>query len=1014
MVTGTYAGNGAPGRAITGLGFRPDVVIIKGYDYDASLTPTSTVLRTSTMTGDNTKPLVLNNALSTNLIQSLTPDGFTVGSGRQVNQNLITFFWAAFKANADLKVGTYVGDGTASHSVTGLGFSPEYVIVMSAGPRRAIHACSATPAGRSYEFDQAAKYLNQITALGADGFTVNHDATQPYVNESGVVYHYVAWNESLGKVKVGSYDGNLVDNRSITGVGFQPEYLIVKSIYNDDPPSNITPPPHQRMRQMATDNDTDFSRGMATNHLQAFETDGFQIGSALTINRTYNDCNADGPGCTYFYVAFNQFAPEYPPLGTTASGTTITVTAPNSFEMRFNTVTGGAADLFYDLAEDQGRTYDLAGGIANTEGFPNAVLRDATIWHSITQNENGAKLVLLEATGTRVRVRQEAFYEEEEGAAILAGVKGFGDFSVYPSGRMAWGWTQRATASVPYVEADFNLSVNNQASGPLSGWVPSSQSDDTFANPGTDDFTLLKNASQGVRTDFLRIMYRDWTVAEGHLGDADAILHLNNTTTQQRRHLEWRELTGGTILPGAAPFSQQGERWNFLVYFKPTNLGSTASPWLDPLATARSADYRGPDPLSAIGPGSGWNENTADADFFNESEAVYTLDLDPSTGLTFDMDGSLTTRYSPFFKIRHWRSFVDAPQVTLEGVRLTKDVDYRADVKPLSGAHFAQLSRWHSTLENAAAVTAPDIGGAGSVVGAPSFVPARYGGGVGIAASTQYVAFPTGDFDKAKGAVEFWYRATWNSADGVHHDLCGFSDGVGHVFVLEKPVGNTLDFSILVGGIFSRLRISAADYSWRADDWVHIRLEWDDTLPLATQQRILLNGVEPVHTDPTTDYASGSLIVQPEFRFGNADGDATFAPGLFDEIHLYSGSSTTPTPLANGGLTASANEYLADSVKDYPLAFAGVDAARRGTYFYLGADSRFHGLNVSLATAGAGVAAGAMLWEYWNGTTGAWADLEAVAGFTDQTSSFTKSGTVFWPSDPAGWAPYSVNGGPDL
>jgi len=67
-----------------------------------------------------------------------------------------------------------------------------------------------------------------------------------------------------------------------------------------------------------------------------------------------------------------------------------------------------------------------------------------------------------------------------------------------------------------------------------------------------------------------------------------------------------------------------------------------------------------------------------------------------------------------------------------------------------------------------------------------------------------------------------------------------------------------------------------------------------------------------------------------------------------------------------------------------------------------------------LSTAGAGVAAGAMVWEYWNGATGAWADLEAVGGFTDQTSSFTKNGTVLWTSDPGGWAPYSVNGGPDL
>ena len=80
MTTGTYAGDGTAGRAISGLGFRPDVVIVKGYDFDAGLTLTSAVLRTSTMAGDNTKPLVLDNALTGNLIQSLTTDGFTLAA----------------------------------------------------------------------------------------------------------------------------------------------------------------------------------------------------------------------------------------------------------------------------------------------------------------------------------------------------------------------------------------------------------------------------------------------------------------------------------------------------------------------------------------------------------------------------------------------------------------------------------------------------------------------------------------------------------------------------------------------------------------------------------------------------------------------------------------------------------------------------------------------------------------------------------------------------------------------
>ena len=93
--------------------------------------------------------------------------------------------------------------------------------------------------------------------------------------------------------------------------------------------------------------------------------------------------------------------------------------------------------------------------------------------------------------------------------------------------------------------------------------------------------------------------------------------------------------------------------------------------------------------------------------FFNESEAAYALDFDPSSGLTFDVDGAPTTRYHPFFKIRQWRSLQDPVTVTLEAVALTNDAEYKADVKPISRAHFAQDLLWHSTLENAVAICKP-------------------------------------------------------------------------------------------------------------------------------------------------------------------------------------------------------------------------------------------------------------------------------------------------------------------
>ena len=342
MTTGSYLGDGAPGRAITGLGFKPDVVLIKGNDFDATHTPTSTVVRTSTMPAGLAKPMVLDNALIGNQIQSLDANGFTVGNDRRVNQPGINFYWAAFKVDPDMSVGTYTGNG-GSQSIAGLGFSPDYVIVMSSGARRAIQAASAAPVGRSFEFLFGTAWIaNQITSLDASGFSVIHNGAAPHTNENGVVYHYVAWNAAPRKTFVGAYNGNGADNRNIAGVGFQPEYLLIKAIYNNNVSPANTPGNQQRMAQIAGDASINFSDGnFAADHIQTFQVDGFQLGAAQSTNRLFADCNIDGPGCSYFYVAFNMTSTNYRSIGTAGAYGTGTISVSNGSAAV--TGTGGAA-----------------------------------------------------------------------------------------------------------------------------------------------------------------------------------------------------------------------------------------------------------------------------------------------------------------------------------------------------------------------------------------------------------------------------------------------------------------------------------------------------------------------------------------------------------------------------------------------------------------------------------------------------------------------------------------------
>jgi hypothetical protein len=286
LATGTYTGNALDNRAITGVGFAPDVVIIKGNNAQEA------VIRTSSMAGDVSKPLVGATALTANIIQSLDSNGFTIGTNADVNTNAIAYYWVAFKAAAsDMKVGSYSGNGT-SQSITGFGFSPEYVIVMGAGGTAPLQRSS--PMTSPFRFDPTAATSNSLNSLDADGFSVGNSSQ---VNTNGTAYHYVAWNVSSGTMNQSSYTGNASDNRSITGVGLQPDYMIVKSSTTGSTADRAV----HRPSSLSGDSTLHFAAvANFANGIQALEADGFQLGTDGTVNT-----NAK----TYYWIAFKDGGP---------------------------------------------------------------------------------------------------------------------------------------------------------------------------------------------------------------------------------------------------------------------------------------------------------------------------------------------------------------------------------------------------------------------------------------------------------------------------------------------------------------------------------------------------------------------------------------------------------------------------------------------------------------------------------------------------------------------------------
>jgi hypothetical protein len=284
VLSGSYTGDGANGRAIDGVGFQADVIILK------AATAQVGVIRTSTMAGDNSKPMVGGTGLTANLIESITTSGFTIGDDARVNASGTEYYWIAFKSGAKrLFVGSYSGNGTNPRNLTGVGFSPEFVMILPASTTEVMWRSSADT--EAFNFATSGGNAAWVSALGADGFTVNSAAT----NTNGTTYHYAAWNEVDGIMDVGSYTGDNGDPRAIASTAYQPEYVIVKQDGGGDAVQ------HPASLGKSVDDTLYFSATVGgADRIESLTNTGFTVGNHATTNTTG----------TYNYVAWRRIVKQ--------------------------------------------------------------------------------------------------------------------------------------------------------------------------------------------------------------------------------------------------------------------------------------------------------------------------------------------------------------------------------------------------------------------------------------------------------------------------------------------------------------------------------------------------------------------------------------------------------------------------------------------------------------------------------------------------------------------------------
>ena len=280
---GTYTGNGSDPQTISGVGFQPKVVIVfatsGGADQQAACFKTTDM---ATGASGLTSNMGENGQQTLGLIDSFNSDGFTVRERK--NTNAVVYQYLAL-GGTDCVTGTYTGNATDNRSISGIGFRPKWLVIQG-GTNHSHHKSTAT--GNATDSAQlltaVADGSNTIQALEADGFQVGSAAA---ANQDAVVFYYFAIQEA--NVTSGTYTGNATDDRSITGVGFDPVAVIVKQ----------TSSQQGRGYSGNTGDSSNFMRSAApaANGIQSLIADGFTIGTDATVNANT---------ATYFWVAFGE------------------------------------------------------------------------------------------------------------------------------------------------------------------------------------------------------------------------------------------------------------------------------------------------------------------------------------------------------------------------------------------------------------------------------------------------------------------------------------------------------------------------------------------------------------------------------------------------------------------------------------------------------------------------------------------------------------------------------------
>jgi len=307
--TGYYVGNGKE-LSITGLGFKPDFLIIKSNTaislaaFKTSAMPDNTTAFFSGVDNRDTRLILENDGFTVreNYLFTLGIDGFSVGSSANLNVAGVRYIWIAFQGSdctstGSICVGTYQGNQGSTLDIS-TGFTPNLVIVKSNTSAAANFAVTGMTSAQSLPFSAGALSTDStLTSIITNGFRAGS------VNSSvGQIFYYVAFKDSNNFLRWGTYVGDGLDNRNITiETGFSPDFVFVKA--------HTTQQSVMSVRESYGDSSSYIAAATANlvDAIQNFNSNGFQVGTTAFVNSST---------VTYHYVAFRGITPYSTPTGT--------------------------------------------------------------------------------------------------------------------------------------------------------------------------------------------------------------------------------------------------------------------------------------------------------------------------------------------------------------------------------------------------------------------------------------------------------------------------------------------------------------------------------------------------------------------------------------------------------------------------------------------------------------------------------------------------------------------------